>query len=290
MGFRQFANSLRSILSNSHINRVEGVAKHLHWQYLKAFDLFPIELEISHSRIIAAHKRCGVSALIYSQRLYNYNNMKLLQILLKDGGSFLDIGANIGSFTLIASEQERARVFAFEPHPATFQQLQHNVELNRRSNVKLFNVALGQSEGQLFLTDEPGSASNYVASHGGERMVAVPSTRVDTICAQHGIHPQYAKIDVEGFEYDVLAGFGTALDSVNMLMIEMNGLSDQRSHGQREIHALLRECGFSGPWQCDFDRKLIYSRGSSDLEDSIYLSNHGAHLIVQSGLSISDSA
>jgi hypothetical protein len=120
MGLRQFANSMKSILGNPHINRGEGIVRHLHWQYLKAFDRFPIELEVSRSRIIAAHKRCGVSALIYSQRLYNYNNMKLLQALLEDGGSFVDIGANIGSFTLIASEQEKARVYAFEPHPETF--------------------------------------------------------------------------------------------------------------------------------------------------------------------------
>ena len=88
MGLLQFTNSLKCILSNPHINRREGVVKHLHWQYLKAFDRFPFEQEISRSRIVAAHKSCGVSALIYSQRLYNYNNMRLLQMLLKGGGDF----------------------------------------------------------------------------------------------------------------------------------------------------------------------------------------------------------
>ena len=127
MGLLQFANSLKSILGNPHINRGKGVARHLHWQYLKAFNRFPLELDISRSRIIAAHRYCGVSALIYSQRLYNYNNMRLLQMLLEDGGSFLDIGANIGSFSLIASEQEKAQVYAFEPHPDTFRLLQRNV-------------------------------------------------------------------------------------------------------------------------------------------------------------------
>ena len=88
MGLRQFANSLENILGNPHINRREGIIRHLHWQYLKAFDRFPVELDISHSRIVAAHKRCGVSALIYSQGLYNYNNMRLLQMLLKTGAVF----------------------------------------------------------------------------------------------------------------------------------------------------------------------------------------------------------
>ncbi len=286
MGLRQFANSLESILGNPHINRGEGIVRHLHWQYLKAFNRFPLELDLSRSRIIAAHKCCGVSALIYSQHLYNYNNMRLLQMLLKDGGSFLDIGANIGSFTLIASEQEKAKVHAFEPHPDTFRQLRNNVELNRRTNVDLFNIALGQSEGQIFLTNEPGSATNHIEPHEGERTVPVPCNRVDAVCAQHGLHPQYVKIDVEGFEYDVLAGFGAFLNAVDVLMIEMNGLSDQRSHGQREIHALLRSNSITGPWQCDFDRKTLRRTDESGIEDSLYLSDHAGDMLRKYGFKL----
>jgi FkbM family methyltransferase len=286
MGLRQFANSLKVILGNPHINRGAGVVRHLHWQYLKAFDRFPFEQGISCSRIVAAHKHCGVSALIYSQRLYNYNNMRLLQMLLKGGGDFLDIGANIGSFTLIASEQEQARVYAFEPHPETFRMLQRNVELNRRDNASLFNAALGQREGQVFLTDEPGSAGNHIASHEGERTVAVPCNRADTICTQHGICPQYVKIDVEGFEYDVLAGFGAFLDAVDLLMIEMNGLSDQRSHGQRDIHALLRSNCITGPWHCDFDKRTLRRNDEFGIEDSLYLSDRAAHRLQQHGLTL----
>ncbi len=286
MGFRQFANSLKSILDNPHISRGEGIVKHLHWQYLKAFDQFPFEQEISRSRIVAAHKRCGVSALIYSQRLYNYNNMLLLQMLLNDGGSFLDIGANIGSFTLIASEQEKARVYAFEPHPETFRLLQRNVELNRRNNVSLFNVALGQADGKVFLSDDAGSTTNHIEPVKSERTVAVRCMRIDTVCSEHAIHPQYVKIDVEGFEYDVLAGFGAYLEAIDLLMIEMNGLSDQRSHGQREIHALLRSNRITGPWRCDFDRKTLRLNDRSGIEDSLYLSDRAGLTLQQYGFTL----
>ena len=286
MGLLQFTNSLKCILRNPHINRGEGVVKHLHWQYLKAFDRFPFEQEISRSRIVAAHKRCGVSALIYSQRLYNYNNMRLLQMLLRDEGSFLDIGANIGSFTLIASEQEKARAYAFEPHPETFRLLQRNVELNRRNNISLFNIALGRADGEVFLSDDAGSASNHIEPVQSERTVAVRCMRIDTVCSEYGIHPQYVKIDVEGFEYDVLAGFGDYLEAIDLLMIEMNGLSDQRSHGQREIHALLTSNRITGPWRCDFDRKTLWRNDRSGIEDSLYLSNRAWHILQLHGFTL----
>jgi FkbM family methyltransferase len=286
MSLRQFANSLKSILVNPHINRGEGVLKHLHWQYLKAIDRFPFEQRISNSRIIAAHKRCGVSALIYSQRLYNYNNMKLLQTLLKEGGSFLDIGANIGSFTMIASENENVKVYAFEPHPETFRMLHDNVELNRRNNVVLFNVALGQVDGQTYLTDRAGSAINYIVGGNVAGTIAVPCVRAETLCAQQLIHPQYVKIDVEGFEYDVLAGFGELLGAIHLLMIEMNGLSDRRSRGQEEIRALLMSSGFSGPWRCDFDRKILRPSEGSETEDSLYILDHAGPTLRQHGFTL----
>lgn len=275
MGLRQFANSVRLILGNSHISREQALGRHLIWQSKKLFNLFPFEQSISHSAIIAPHRRCGVSALIYSQGLYDYNNMQLIQYLLKSAGTFMDIGGNIGSYALIASEQKLATVHVFEPHPGTFRLLQQNIELNHRSNVTLHNVALGSSEGAVFLTDQSGSSVNHIVAGGLQRVgtIAVPCRRMDTLCQAFKISPQIVKLDVEGFEYDVLQGFGTELSSIQVLMIEMNGLSDERSHGQQEIHSLLTYAGLTGPWQCQFDERQFLPLGRRSREDSLYVSS-----------------
>jgi FkbM family methyltransferase len=224
---------------------------------------------------MASHRGCGVSALIHSQGLYDYNNMNLIQDLLRDGGTFVDIGANIGSYTLIGSENSGAHVHAFEPHPSTFQLLRKNIELNQRSNVTLHNMALGSSEGEVFLTDRSGSSINHIVpgtcQPGGT--VAVPCHRMDTLCQSAAITPQIVKIDVEGFEYDVLLGFGDVLSSVHVLMIEMNGLADGRSHGQQEIHSLLFSRGFTGPWMCRFNQRQLLPVKTLVSEDSIYVSS-----------------
>ena len=138
----------------------------------------------------------------------------------------------------------------------------------------------------MFLSDDAGSATNHIEPVQSERTVAVRCIRIDTVCSEHAIQPQYVKIDVEGFEYDVLAGFGSFLNAIDLLMIEMNGLSDQRSHGQREIHELLTSNRINGPWQCDFDRKTLRRTDESGIEDSLYLSDHAGDMLQKYGFKL----
>jgi FkbM family methyltransferase len=285
MSVRQFANSIRSILRNPHINRGRGVARHLHWQYRKALNRFPFEQRISESRIIAGHKRCGVSALIYSQGLYDHNNMNLVRLLLRDGGVLFDVGANIGTYTLVASESARARVFAFEPHPRTFDLLKGNVELNRRQNVTLINAALSDESGRVLFTNDPGSAVNHLMPAEAHDAISVACLRADEVCARYGVAPTMAKVDVEGFEYGVLAGFGVCRRSLDVLLVETNGLSDERSTGQETIHRLLSSDGFVGPLWCDFDSKTL-RRTRPHSEDSLYLSERFFEAVDTYGFSV----
>jgi len=267
----QFYKSIRSVMGNPHIDRRRGLLKHLEWQGRKVLNLFPVELTLSQSRILGAHKGCGVSALVNSQGLYDYNNMKLLQLVLRDGGVFFDVGANIGSYSLIASEEPKGRVFAFEPHPKTFNALKRNIDVNRRTNVWAFNLALGDLDGELFLTDG-NSAENHLVSTGVSGSLPVRCVRGETFCAEQGVVPNFLKIDVEGFEYEVLAGLAGCLSAVNLLVIEMNGLSDRRSRGAGAIHRLLSENGFRGPLYCDFDARILSPDRTVNREDALYFS------------------
>jgi len=115
------------------------MCRHLLWQARKLLGLFPFVQRISESNIISRSHHCGVSALINNQGLYDFNNMSLLKLLLQAGGDFFDVGANIGSYTLIAAESAKARVFAFEPGPATYEELRSNLKLNGCENVRTFN-------------------------------------------------------------------------------------------------------------------------------------------------------
>jgi FkbM family methyltransferase len=283
MGLRQFTNSVHQIVVNPHVSTPRGLVRHVEWQVRKALNLFPFEQRLSGSRIVAAHRTCSVSALIHNQGLYDYNNMKLVQLVLQDGGVFFDIGANIGSYTLLASEQHKAAVVAFEPHPDTFQLLSKNVQLNHRQNVTLLNVALGEYERVAWLTDQRGGATNHFARYQGDRTIAVRCQRADAICSERQIVPQVVKLDVEGFEYDVLTGFGSYLQTIELLLIEMNGLSDRRSHGQVSIDHLLRAHGLKGPFRCDVDRHTLLPVADRGPEDSLYLSDALGRRLLEKG-------
>ena len=70
---------------------------------------------------------------------------------LKDGDTVVDIGANIGNMTLEAaiSVGINGKVFSIEPHPRTFKYLEGNLRLNKITNVRAFNVAMGDKDGRI---------------------------------------------------------------------------------------------------------------------------------------------
>jgi FkbM family methyltransferase len=271
VGLRQFANSLQTIATNPHIDRKRAVARHFSWQVRKILRQFPFEQRISESRIIAAHRDCGVSALINSQGLYNYNNMSWLKELTARGGTFFDIGANIGAFTLVASEQHSCQVLAFEPHPETFRRLERNIELNGRTNARAFNLALSNQTGDAVLTEGADSSTNRVAAPG-HAGVAIQCVRADQFCREHHVRPTLVKIDVEGFELEVLEGFGDMLGDVGVVLVEINGLSDARGAGSGRIHDLLVARGLRGPYQCEFDHRRLRQWTGNTAEDPLYVS------------------
>ncbi|MCS7035616.1 MAG: FkbM family methyltransferase [Saprospiraceae bacterium] len=133
---------------------------------------------------------------------------------LRPGAVVFDIGANIGQYALFFSEQvgEGGRVYSFEPDPRNYAFLQFNVHLNRCRNVVCcpFGIGAEDAEQPLFRdTDTGGRRSSFKKEfvgahyHGSSETVAVK--RLDGLIAAFG-QPDFIKIDVEGFEEEVLRG------------------------------------------------------------------------------------
>jgi FkbM family methyltransferase len=133
---------------------------------------------------------------------------------------FLDIGANIGLFSLpLAHRQPGTRVFGFEPHPSNAKCFRESIRINAFKNVGLTEAALGNATGKvsLFLdeTDSGGHttvAENLWNNRAETRGLTVESILLDDFVRQNQIENiDVIKMDVQGAEDEVLKGGAQAL-------------------------------------------------------------------------------
>lgn len=114
-------------------------------------------------------------------------------------GVWLDIGAHVGNHTIFFSNHCKAdEVWAYEPTATTFEVLKENVSNNCKNTVRLFNCAVGAKVGKCRLKEVDRPGQNSVTYQKGN----VPMEIVGDISAQVAL----VKIDVEGFEFEVLRG------------------------------------------------------------------------------------
>jgi FkbM family methyltransferase len=168
----------------------------------------------------------------------------LLLSFLRGGGDFVDVGANIGlySITIAVALGDRGRVLAIEPNAAAADQLASNLELNHCDNVIVAQCVASDAPGQKSLrvpTSGETAWSSMSAAGFDHSLVEVAATRVDDQVKQHGLRVQAVKIDVEGHELEVLAGMEQTLATRPAVLCEVNGGSTAG-----EVKRSLEERGY----------------------------------------------
>lgn len=158
---------------------------------------------IDGAKLAARRGMTGATGNIYCG-LHEYTDMSFVLHALKPGDTFVDIGANIGSYTVLASKVCGAETIAVEPDPDTVQKLRRNVEVNAlESKVTIFQTALGSSIGRIRFTIGLDTV-NKVAIDNQSETRDVPLTTLDALLTD--VSPRVIKMDVEGFEAEVLGG------------------------------------------------------------------------------------
>ncbi len=268
MSIKSIYYSINHILKNQNINKAEALSKYLVWQLIKTFNFFPLKIKVSNSLIEIKNKKLSLEGgtKIYTQGMYDYNNMNLIKYILNKGFvNMLDIGTNIGLYSLIASEAQHSKVYSFEPHPYTFAVLKDQIKLNNRTNIYPINKAVSNSNKIVSFTDDAGSSINKIVNETTKNAIKIESCKISDFCKENDFSPDIVKIDVEGFEYEVLQGFENTLSEVKIFLIEI-------SENRDEIHALLETNNFEGPFFFNFKSKTFSKYlPSKSIEDPIYL-------------------
>jgi FkbM family methyltransferase len=187
---------------------------------------------------------------------FEWRERQFLNAFLRPGDVFVDIGAHIGLFTLIAARRvgNTGRVYAFEPCSETYQRLLANVELNRLTNVSCYQLALSDRATQLDMTT---SLDGYDAWNSLTRPIMGNSFAVETVNAvrwddfvqERNLigHVTMMKIDVEGWESYVLSGGYQVLSRTDapVLQVEFTEQASQVAGSScAKLYHLLEELGY----------------------------------------------
>ena len=196
-----------------------------------------------------------------AQQFYETETTQFLGAILRPGDTFIDIGAHVGYFAMVAATFVGAMgsVYAFEPNAENYARLVEHIELNRAWQVQPLHLAVGDHEhvATFFINadNDGGHALWDVAlhpqceqtRHGGEqRRVFV--TSLDRFLAERPIGSLRAiKIDAEGSEVAVLRGAARALErhQVPFVIAEVNRFGlEQMGTSERELRELMAELGY----------------------------------------------
>jgi FkbM family methyltransferase len=172
---------------------------------------------------------------------------------IRPGMTVIDVGANIGYYTLVFADLvgPSGRVIAFEPDPDLFNAAVENVRLNGKAGtVQLHNCALGAQPAELYLQrGQVNSGDNRLhrSDPGTARSVAVRVLRLDDVLSSEKV--DWIKVDVQGWECDVFEGMDqTLVRNLKTLQICFefwpHGIR-QAGRDPREVLTILRKSGYS---------------------------------------------
>lgn len=213
---------------------VRSVLRWAGWQLRSRMAAEVVVPWIGETRLVARSGMSGATGNIYCG-LHEFPEMAFILHMLRPGDLFCDAGANVGSYTVLASGVVGATTIAVEAAPETAGHLRRNIEANDIAGlVEVHEVLIGPEVGQGYFSTGHGSM-NRVIDEGGNGARRLPMTTLDRI--MDGRCPVMIKMDIEGFEEKALAGAGGILSDDRLQAVCIELFSDA-------VSELFRRHGF----------------------------------------------
>lgn len=212
---------------------------------------------VGGSRFLIRRGETGLSGNIYCG-LQEFQDMAYLLHSTSPADLFVDIGANVGSYTLLACAARGARGICFEPVPLTFKRLQDNLRLNNlETRATAMNIGLADKPGELMFTTGENCMNHAVApGESTEHVTKVEVRTLDEVLA--GQAPSVIKMDVEGFETLVIRGARATLENpaLHSVIMELNGSGARYGFDEAAILATMKQYGFETFRYAPFTREI----------------------------------
>jgi FkbM family methyltransferase len=230
--------------------RLRALARALSWQVYKRTVRKPLAVEFAEGFSILCFPDSGsASNIFYGNHYFDLDEMNLMRRLLREGDGFIDGGANIGVYAMLAGSLVglNGRVVAFEPFASHASRLRANAAYNRFGQVELRQAAVSDGSGTVsFVTNRDVSNRIQTRTDADADTIEVPCTTLDAALAGDGRF-LIGKLDLEGSEIAALRGATRLLETANppLWIVEWNpGLLRKRGHEPADLIGLLEVHGF----------------------------------------------
>lgn len=259
--------ALLQLVLNHPLNRgkrAQAIGRWASWQIWRRIVGLPITVRISSDVRVRVYPDWPYSWTAIYLRLAEYDDMMFTLRYLRGGDAFVDVGANIGFYSLLASSANGGSpVLALEPHPVASQRLRENALLNAFENIRIRAVAAGRAPGSANLTANLVDQNRIsVGVDDSGPTITVPVVTLDAELVAQKINAgdvRLVKVDTEGFEANVLSGAHALLDANPgpVWLVEMAGLGARYGTDDPEIFAMFSDRGYRAFSYAAGDNKLV---------------------------------
>lgn len=141
-------NKISKLLSNKSLGRIPGLIKVESFLYKIASTNGLLLIEVQNNKMYINVEDVGMSPTLLRLGVYEEYETEIFKNLIKNDTTFIDVGANVGYYTLIATNLiKKGKIYSFEPEKFNYELLNKNILLNNSKNVKTFQKAVSNEEG-----------------------------------------------------------------------------------------------------------------------------------------------
>ena len=243
--------------------RINALIRFLGWQFTKRMLKQPHVVDFHGLKLKCFPDSTSSSSVIYFNGLPDYWEMKFIQAYLRPGDNFLDVGANVGVYTVLAASciGESGSVDAFEPMEATARRIEEQVSLNGLENVEVHRLAVGDQNQIVDFGYADNSAMMHMQRDGEseEEALHVHGIRLDDF--KPGKQYAMGKMDIEGAEPLALQGALNHLSHANppVWLLELAGYSQFYGMDSDEVIRFLKSNGFECGIYLPDTRQILFT-------------------------------
>lgn len=226
-------------------HQFRALARSSIWQIRKRLFGGYQDVRITDSRVIRCYSHIDNTPLIIYAGLYDFCEMNFLLRYLRGDDNFLDVGGNVGVYSILASSViGGGEIHVFEPSAEAREILEENIRINRLENIAVYPCAVGEISGTVKFTKSEESMNHIVVGGAPEDFNEVALVRLEDEVAD--VEFAMGKIDVEGFELQALKGAAGMLEAQNppVWIVELGEASERYGYKNEELLDYMRKFGY----------------------------------------------